>query len=475
MSKMTGGGDAPRVPRRRQSVFDITEARRRGEEHLNKGPWTLAEDAKLMAYVSQHGEGNWNAVQMHSGLSRCGKSCRLRWANHLRPELKKSPLTEEEERRIIELHAQMGNKWAKMATQLPGRTDNEIKNYWNTRIKRMQRAGLPLYPSEVRQRVRSQENQNMGTLMSGDSQHSEISQDGIFNIPQLDFKNYDFSRAHAFAPSGLDIPDSSLFQQPVGPPYNDLIFFGNSAKHLRESDMFYNRLDNSSNYMIPANANYPAEPPLLSYPSNLPLDPNYLFCGDNLHGSHAALNGTFSSSAPIPEAMKPELPSLQYLETQQGSWDANASPLPSLESADTMFQSSPVEQYQSFAVTPASDGLLESVVYDTRLPRGSNNKDSLWNTTDECMVNVARTETEWDPNSPFGHSSASVHTVYTPVSISSVDDPHHMEHTRADHEMRQEAISQGPPHVGQSQETSSPIDTTRVHLTLAKAKKLPVR
>ncbi|KAK4278780.1 hypothetical protein QN277_016579 [Acacia crassicarpa] len=474
MSKMTGGGDAPRVPRRRQSVFDITEARRRGEEHLNKGPWTLAEDAKLMAYVSQHGEGNWNAVQMHSGLSRCGKSCRLRWANHLRPELKKSPLTEEEERRIIELHAQMGNKWAKMATQLPGRTDNEIKNYWNTRIKRMQRAGLPLYPSEVRQRVRSQENQNMGTLMSGDSQHSEISQDGIFNIPQLDFKNYDFSRAHAFAPSGLDIPDSSLFQQPVGPPYNDLIFFGNSAKHLRESDMFYNRLDNSSNYMIPANANYPAEPPLLSYPSNLPLDPNYLFCGDNLHGSHAALNGTFSSSAPIPEAMKPELPSLQYLETQQGSWDANASPLPSLESADTMFQSSPVEQYQSFAVTPASDGLLESVVYDTRLPRGSNNKDSLWNTTDECMVNVARTETEWDPNSPFGHSSASVHTVYTPVSISSVDDPHHMEHTR-DHEMRQEAISQGPPHVGQSQETSSPIDTTRVHLTLAKAKKLPVR
>ncbi|KAI9114772.1 hypothetical protein K1719_014470 [Acacia pycnantha] len=159
--------------------------------------------------------------------------------------------------------------------------------------------------------------------------------------------------------------------------------------------------------------------------------------------------------------MTPELPSLQYLETQQGSWDANASPLPSLESADTMFQSSPVEQYQSFAVTPDSDGLLESIIYDTRLPRGSNNNDSLRNTTYECMLNVARTETELDTNSPFGHSSASVQTVYTPpVSISSVDDPHHMEHTRAGHEMRQEAISQGATHVGHSQETSSQIDLT---------------
>ena len=172
-------------------------------------------------------------------------------------------------------------------------TDNEIKNYWDSRIRRMQRSGLPYVP-EICQWVRSQENQNMGNLMSGASQHSEISQDG-------NFKSYEISQAYAFPPSGLDIPDSSLFQQPVGPPYNDLIF-GNSAKHLRESDMFYNILDNSSNCMIPANANYPAEPPLLSSPSSLPLDLYYLFRGDNLHGSGAALNGTFSSSAPIPEA-----------------------------------------------------------------------------------------------------------------------------------------------------------------------------
>ncbi|CAN1843629.1 Transcription factor MYB101 [Linum perenne] len=115
---------------------------------LKKGPWTAAEDAILVEYVKKHGEGNWNSVQKNSGLMRCGKSCRLRWANHLRPNLKKGAFTPEEERVIIELHAKYGNKWARMATQLPGRTDNEIKNYWNTRMKRRQRAGLPMYPRE---------------------------------------------------------------------------------------------------------------------------------------------------------------------------------------------------------------------------------------------------------------------------------------------------------------------------------------
>jgi hypothetical protein len=85
---------------------------------LKKGPWTSAEDAILVEYVKKHGEGNWNAVQKHSGLSRCGKSCRLRWANHLRPDLKKGAFTPEEEQRIIELHAAIGNKWARMASEV---------------------------------------------------------------------------------------------------------------------------------------------------------------------------------------------------------------------------------------------------------------------------------------------------------------------------------------------------------------------
>ena len=89
-----------------------------GNGTLKKGPWTSAEDAILVDYVNKNGEGNWNAVQKHSGLSRCGKSCRLRWENHLRPDLKKGTFTPKEERHIIELHVKMGNKWARMAIEV---------------------------------------------------------------------------------------------------------------------------------------------------------------------------------------------------------------------------------------------------------------------------------------------------------------------------------------------------------------------
>jgi len=85
------------------------------EVALKKGPWTAAEDAVLIDYVTKHGEGNWNAVQRNTGLNRCGKSCRLRWANHLRPNLKKGAFSSEEEKLIVELHSQFGNKWARMA------------------------------------------------------------------------------------------------------------------------------------------------------------------------------------------------------------------------------------------------------------------------------------------------------------------------------------------------------------------------
>ncbi|CAN4103491.1 unnamed protein product [Withania somnifera] len=133
---------------------------------LKKGPWTATEDTILKEYVKRHGEGNWNAVQRNSGLMRCGKSCRLRWANHLRPNLKKGVFSPEEESIIIDLHAKFGNKWARMAVQLPGRTDNEIKNYWNTRIKRRQRAGLPIYPHELQSQNEQENSQTQSLIFS---------------------------------------------------------------------------------------------------------------------------------------------------------------------------------------------------------------------------------------------------------------------------------------------------------------------
>ncbi|RDX96048.1 Transcription factor MYB102, partial [Mucuna pruriens] len=110
---------------------------------LKKGPWTPEEDLKLTNYVQIHGPGNWRSLPKNAGLQRCGKSCRLRWTNYLRPDIKRGRFSLEEEDTIIQLHSFLGNKWSAIAAKLPGRTDNEIKNYWNTHIrKRLLRMGI---------------------------------------------------------------------------------------------------------------------------------------------------------------------------------------------------------------------------------------------------------------------------------------------------------------------------------------------
>ncbi|XP_010251854.1 PREDICTED: transcription factor GAMYB [Nelumbo nucifera] len=410
---------------------------------LKKGPWTSAEDAILVDYVKKHGEGNWNAVQKHSGLFRCGKSCRLRWANHLRPNLKKGAFSQEEEKLIIELHAKMGNKWARMAAHLPGRTDNEIKNYWNTRIKRRQRAGLPLYPPELCLQAlnESQQSQNSGEVNSGEKRHHDLLQGNSYEIPDVIFDNFKANQGALSFPSALpDISMSSMLTQGPGssPNYSFMPPMMHRPKRLRESEALFPSYNGSITNGFPEFEQFQGDncqkihrPCGMSFP----YDPDPSSKNPQHFGGHSLLNGNFSASKPTPGSMKLELPSLQYQETDLGGWGTSTLLPPSLESVDTFIQSPPpTGTVQSDCLSPRNSGLLEALLHEAQnLSSGKNHSfEKSSNSSvvtpsdvvDSSSLNLC--DTEWeeysDPISPLGRSAASVFSECTPISGSSLDE-----------------------------------------------------
>ncbi|KAK4436305.1 Transcription factor [Sesamum alatum] len=106
------------------------------KEGLKRGCWSAEEDKILVDFITQNGHTTWRNLPQLAGLLRCGKSCRLRWTNYLRPDIKRGPFSPDEENAIIHLHSTLGNKWSAIASNLPGRTDNDIKNFWNSHLSK---------------------------------------------------------------------------------------------------------------------------------------------------------------------------------------------------------------------------------------------------------------------------------------------------------------------------------------------------
>ncbi|PRQ46942.1 putative transcription factor MYB-HB-like family [Rosa chinensis] len=106
------------------------------KQGVKKGAWSVEEDEVLVHYIETHGTGKWRDIPQRAGLNRCGKSCRLRWLNYLRPDIKRGNISADDDELIFRLHNLLGNRWTLIAGRLPGRTDNEIKNHWNTNLSK---------------------------------------------------------------------------------------------------------------------------------------------------------------------------------------------------------------------------------------------------------------------------------------------------------------------------------------------------
>ncbi|XP_052202484.1 transcription factor MYB114-like [Diospyros lotus] len=153
----------------------------KGEGVYIKGAWTAEEDRKLAECIEVHGAKKWKTIAIKSGLNRCGKSCRLRWLNYLRPNIKRGNISHEEEDLILRLHKLLGNRWSLIAGRLPGRTDNEIKNYWNSHLgKKINQQGKAMgtpaaqeSPPQAAASAAEEEEEHDGGATGGSRDHPE--------------------------------------------------------------------------------------------------------------------------------------------------------------------------------------------------------------------------------------------------------------------------------------------------------------
>ncbi|KAL0921940.1 hypothetical protein M5K25_005891 [Dendrobium thyrsiflorum] len=394
-----------------------------GETVLKKGPWTSSEDAILVEYMREHGERNWNAVQKSTGLRRSGKSCRLRWINHLRPNLKKGTFTPEEEKTIAHLHYYLGNKWAQMTAFLPGRTDNEIKNYWNSRIRKRQQTRLPLYSaSELNYRVPGF-TLNTNMYRCADRRGRKVLQGAMTDFLDIGFQPFVANpRTPSRSPLFRDISSTGLASQGLRSHTHG---FNAGMKHAMQL------MEN-----VPQNRGIMAGGQRMF--EQLPHGPdsankNLLFLGYSKPGSHIQPNYNFSTSRPLTGTVKVELPSLQYPEPDSYSWQTFPPPPPPYEAIHTHFQSPLAVSTQPYFASPSSS-LVETFVQGSHAMSPSwqqsaerrSNYPAIYpsNMPKNLTANISAADLEGlsDPYSHFYRSAVPQFSEFAPTSNISLDE-----------------------------------------------------
>ncbi|KAG1362589.1 transcription factor RAX2 [Cocos nucifera] len=219
--------------------------------NVKKGPWSPEEDSKLKEFIEKHGTaGNWISLPHKAGLKRCGKSCRLRWLNYLRPNIKHGEFSDDEDRIICSLFASIGSRWSIIAAQLPGRTDNDIKNYWNTRLKKKL---LGIVPSQRKPHQEQQQRNQQQQLFPSPSSSSQGNRytSPVPPLPVLESFPKISQDAFTIVPT---ITSSTLFQ---GPSYqyqmkesgNNTIMFGSehscSSSDGSSTQISYGKMDHN--------------------------------------------------------------------------------------------------------------------------------------------------------------------------------------------------------------------------------------